>query len=190
MPELETQLQYAAACGLLVHCPCSLHSFLTMCHTETPKPLPSTHTPRHPPCSHSACSATRPYPAPPSGIYKPGAASPASTPPPPSPPLPTPPTPPKPESPPAAAPFPTQGPLASVPGESTFDGCAPGCALCLAKDKTTCLACKDVHTYSNVNGTCVCGAGKGGSSCTPCKVRVSGVEFHGSRPMEMSWDIR
>lgn len=80
-------------------------------------------------------------------------------------------TPPKPEAPtpPPAPAFPTKGPLAAVPGQSTFDGCAPGCALCLSSDKSTCLACTDVQTFSNVNGTCVCAAGRGGADCSACE---------------------
>lgn len=114
------------------------------------------------------------HPHPPAGIYKPGGSGPTSpaTPTPPT----TPPkpdagtaTPPKPETP-APEKFPTKGPLAAVPGESTFDGCSPGCTLCLTSSKTTCLACSDVRAYSNINGTCVCGLGRGGPECSPCEV--------------------
>lgn len=104
------------------------------------------------------------------GVYKPGTGSgtpSVTTPPGPTTTTTTPPTPPKPEP---TASFPTKGPLAAVPGQSTFDGCGAGCALCMANDKSVCLACTDVKTYSNVAGKCVCGAGRGGSECAACEV--------------------
>jgi hypothetical protein len=103
------------------------------------------------------------------GIYKPGTAVPTASPNSTSSPAPS--TGPATKPDPTAAPssFPTKGPLAAVPGQSTFDGCAPGCALCLVSDKSTCLSCTDVRAYSNVNGTCVCGPGRGGSGCTACE---------------------
>lgn len=128
-------------------------------------------------------------PSHPPGIFRPGAptsslTTPTTTPSTTTPTTPTTPTPPKPESPSTPA-FPTKGPLAAVPGQSTFDGCSPGCALCLVSNKASCLACTDVRAYSNVNGTCVCGAGRGGPECSACEVGYFSTGGSGSDPTPM-----
>lgn len=111
------------------------------------------------------------------GLYKLGKASAA-----PEPPKPPTPEPPKPkEEPPKTQP---KGPLMGVPGVSTTDGCPPGCGLCLLKDNkptTTCLACSDIQAFSNINGTCVCGIGRGGSDCGACE---KGSFSMGGTPMD------